>query len=91
MKDPIMIPVDRDPSEFIIITFIPQNLNFICIIKVCTMYLFVISGFRRDADEICALLGYNASSSGNLLPTFRDNVSVPSQRSRSPRRVSTFL
>jgi hypothetical protein len=26
---------------------------------------FVISGFRRDADEICALLGYNAASSGN--------------------------
>jgi hypothetical protein len=30
--------------------------------------------------EICALLGYNAASSGNPLPTFRDNVSVPSSR-----------
>jgi hypothetical protein len=28
--------------------------------------------------QICALLGYNAASSGNPLPTFRDNVSVPS-------------
>jgi hypothetical protein len=27
-----------------------------------------ISGFRRDADEICALLGYNAASSGKGLP-----------------------
>jgi hypothetical protein len=27
--------------------------------------LSVISGFRRDADEICPLLGYNAASSGN--------------------------
>jgi hypothetical protein len=32
--------------------------------------LFVISGFRRDADEICALLGYYAASNGNPLPTF---------------------
>jgi hypothetical protein len=38
----------------------------------------VISGFRCDADEIRALLGYYAASSGNPLPTFRDNVSVPS-------------
>ena len=29
--------------------------------------------------ENCALLGYYATSSGNLLvPTFRDNLSVPS-------------
>jgi hypothetical protein len=39
---------------------------------------FVISGFRREAAENCALLGYHAASSGNLLPTFRDNLSVPS-------------
>jgi hypothetical protein len=44
--------------------------------KVSTM----ISGFRRDADEICTILGYNAGSSGNPLPMFRDNVSVPSSR-----------
>jgi hypothetical protein len=40
----------------------------------------VISGFRRDADATCALLGYNAASSGNPLTTFRDNLSVPSSR-----------
>jgi hypothetical protein len=40
----------------------------------------VISGFRRDVDENCALLGYDAASSGNTLPTFRDNISVPSSR-----------
>jgi hypothetical protein len=27
--------------------------------------------------ENCSLLGYYAASSGNLLPTFRDNLSVP--------------
>jgi hypothetical protein len=46
----------------------------------------VISGFRRDADENCAVLGYNAASSGNPLPTFQDNVSVPS----STFKKSTF-
>jgi len=38
----------------------------------------VISGFRREVDEKYALLGYYAASSGNFLPTFRDNLSVPS-------------
>jgi hypothetical protein len=37
-------------------------------------YEFVISGFRRDVDQICALLGYYAASSGNTLPTFQDNI-----------------
>jgi hypothetical protein len=45
-----------------------------------TCTVLVISGFRRDADEICALLGYNAASSGNPLPMFRENLSVPYSR-----------
>jgi hypothetical protein len=40
---------------------------------------YLISSFRHDVDEICALLGY-------CLPTFRDNVSVPSSRVKSPSR-----
>ena len=40
--------------------------------------LSLISGCRRDVDEICALLGHYAASSGNPLLTFRDNLSVPS-------------
>jgi hypothetical protein len=36
--------------------------------------------------EICALLAYYATSCGNCLPTFRDNVSVPSSRVKSPGR-----
>jgi len=40
----------------------------------------VISGFRREIAENCALLGYYAASSDNLLPTFRDNLSVPSNQ-----------
>jgi len=38
----------------------------------------VISGFRREGDENCALLGYYAASGGNFLPTFWDNLSAPS-------------
>jgi hypothetical protein len=30
----------------------------------------VISGFSREVDEMCALLGYYAASSGNYLRTF---------------------
>jgi hypothetical protein len=36
--------------------------------------------------EICALLGYYAASCTNCLPTFRDNVWVPSSRVKSPSR-----
>jgi hypothetical protein len=41
---------------------------------------WVTSGFRRDVDQICALLGYYATSNGNPLPTFLGNVSLPSSR-----------
>jgi hypothetical protein len=37
--------------------------------------LCVISGLRRKVDENCTLLGHYAASSGNLLRTFRDNLS----------------
>jgi hypothetical protein len=46
----------------------------------------LISGFRRDVDETCPLLGYYATSCDNCLPTFRDNLSVPSSRVKSPSR-----
>jgi len=42
--------------------------------------LCVISGFRREVHKICAVVGYYAAYSGNSLPTFRDNLSVPSSR-----------
>jgi hypothetical protein len=49
--------------------------------------LSVISGFRRDVDEIFALLGYYAASSGNPLPMFRDNVSVQSSRVKKYKKT----
>jgi hypothetical protein len=40
----------------------------------------VTSGFRRDVDKTCAVLGCYTASSSNPLLTFRHNVSVPSTR-----------
>jgi hypothetical protein len=40
----------------------------------------VISGFRDKVNENCVLLGHYAAKSGNILPTFRDNLFVPSTR-----------
>jgi hypothetical protein len=50
----------------------------------------VISGFCRDVDEICALLGYYAASSGNPFPTFRDNLSVQSSRIKKYKNNRDF-
>jgi len=46
----------------------------------------VILGFRREVDKNCSLLGCYAASSGNSLPTFRNNISVPSLRIKNPRK-----
>ena len=40
-------------------------------------HLCVISGYRRSVDEICAIFGFYAAWNGSFLPTFRDNISVP--------------
>jgi len=47
--------------------------------------LCLFSGFRREVDENCALLGYYAASSGNFLPKFRDNVLVSSSGVKNPK------
>jgi hypothetical protein len=38
-------------------------------------------------DENCALLGYHAPCIGNSLPTFRDNLSVPSSWLKNPKDI----
>jgi len=45
-----------------------------------TLKVGVTWGFRREADEKCALLGYYSASSVNFLQTFQDNLSVPFSR-----------
>ena len=39
--------------------------------------------------EICEFMGYYAASSGNPLPTFRNNVSVPSSRVKKSKKERT--
>ena len=38
------------------------------------IHAWLTSGFRRETDDNCALLGYYVTSSGNFLPTFRDKL-----------------
>jgi hypothetical protein len=45
----------------------------------------MVSGFRREVDDNCALLGYYAASSGNFLPTFRNNLSFPVFKGQKPK------
>jgi len=40
----------------------------------------MISDFRHEVNEICALLGYYAAYSGNSLLMFQDNLSVLSKK-----------
>ena len=64
--------------------------------------LSLITGTRRSGQpqvlagllpgkEPCALLGYYAACSGNSLPTFRDNLSVPSSRVKNPQTFRNNL
>jgi hypothetical protein len=46
---------------------------------------FVISGFRSEVADNCALLGHYAASSGNLLQTLRDKLSDPSSGFKNPK------
>jgi hypothetical protein len=46
-----------------------------------------ISGFCRAVDENCALRGYCTASSGNFLPTFRNNLSVTFRGQESQKNL----
>jgi len=41
--------------------------------------------------EICALLGYYTACSGNSVPTFRYNISVPSSRVKNSKKNAFML
>jgi hypothetical protein len=51
----------------------------------------VISGFRGDVDKISALLRYYMALSGDSVPTFWDNVPVPSSRMKKPKKEKKKL
>ena len=58
-----------------VILFFPSVRGLLMILHIC-----VILGFHCEVDEICALLRHYADYSGNLLPTFWDNLLTPSSR-----------
>jgi hypothetical protein len=43
-------------------------------------------GFRSEVNANGGFLGYYAASSGNSLPTFRDNLSIPFARVKNSLR-----
>jgi hypothetical protein len=61
-------------------------LFYMCLAKLHATALDLLWLFTSLYLEICPLLGYYAASCGNCLPTFRDNVSVPSSRVKGPSR-----
>ena len=51
------------------------------------MHIFcVISGFRLEVADICALLGYYTAYNSTSLTTFRENLSVPSWGVKQPKQ-----
>ena len=60
-----------------------NNIRLNILIKV-HLVAYQVSINHQD-PEYCALLGYYAESSSNSLPTFRDNLSVPSSRVENQR------
>jgi hypothetical protein len=62
----------------------PNQLSFPIIFLLNGYKGCVISGFCREVGKNCAILGYYAVSSGNVLPMFRDNLSVPTLGSIGP-------
>jgi len=45
--------------------------------------LNVISGFGREADEICTFLGNYTAYSDHSLTKFRNDLSIPSSRAKN--------
>jgi hypothetical protein len=53
------------------------------------MLLTICSAKKYVMLDICCLLGYYAAYISNSLPTFRDNLSVPSGRVKKSKRSVT--
>jgi hypothetical protein len=82
----------RSCVEKLLINYIPVEL---CVRSTKLMhnveFVCVISSFRRDVDEICALQGYYAVLIGSSVPTFRDNLSHPSSRVKKSKKKRKLL
>jgi len=45
----------------------------------------------NQSSENCAILGFYTASNGNFLPTFRDNLSVPTSGCKNPTNMDWML
>jgi hypothetical protein len=59
--------------------------------RLITVFASLFSGFRREVDEKCALLGCYLARSGKFLPTFRDYLSVPSSRAKKRLKMGPIV
>jgi len=50
-----------------------------------------VSGGELTVCENCALSGYYAPSIGNFVPTFRDNLSVPSSGVKNKKEERSYV
>jgi hypothetical protein len=48
----------------------------------------VVSGYSREVDRICVLLGYYAAYCGNALLTFHNNITVPPSKAKKKKKMS---
>jgi hypothetical protein len=47
----------------------------------------MISSFRHEVDDYCVLLAYDAAGDRYFLPTFLENLTVPSSRVKNPLKM----
>jgi len=65
-----------------------DNDDDVVVVVVAVAVAVVVIMMTYTKIENCALRGYYAASSGNLLPTFRENKSVPSSRGQGSKTDS---
>jgi hypothetical protein len=78
-SDKVAYTLGRNEFMLVVYPMLPSRAQFKHLIQTLSN-LCVTSGFRRNVDDICALLGFYAVCSGNSVPKFRDNLSAPSSR-----------
>jgi len=75
-----------DQTFYEFLNFSMRGRQTVHLIRLC-----VISSFRRETEDNCALQGYYAACSCNSLPTFRDNISVPLSWVKNRRRTQKVV
>ena len=78
-----IIPI-LSPSLYYFYVNFCKVVSLFCLLSLCNV------SRKNNIFGICALLGYYAALSNNPLPTFRDNLSVPSSRVKNSKKVNNI-